>query len=88
MRLEFALAAVTWSTYAGKGSNPEWNENFVFTVSDKATELLIKLLDSDTGSADDFVGEATYAYLLIHVYNPAITIVKSIVLESFQSKPS
>uniref|UniRef100_A0A0E0NIB2 C2 domain-containing protein n=1 Tax=Oryza rufipogon TaxID=4529 RepID=A0A0E0NIB2_ORYRU len=47
------------SIASGKGSNPEWNENFVFTVSDKATELLIKLLDSDTGSADDFVGEAT-----------------------------
>ncbi|XP_006647585.1 elicitor-responsive protein 3-like [Oryza brachyantha] len=47
------------SIASGKGSNPEWNENFVFTVSDRATELLIKLLDSDTGSADDFVGEAT-----------------------------
>ncbi|KAL5207983.1 hypothetical protein ABZP36_032418 [Zizania latifolia] len=47
------------SIASGKGSNPEWNENFVFTVSDLATELLIKLLDSDTGSADDFVGEAT-----------------------------
>ncbi|KAG8060104.1 hypothetical protein GUJ93_ZPchr0002g23463 [Zizania palustris] len=47
------------SIASGKGSNPEWNENFVFTVSDLATELLIKLLDSDTGSGDDFVGEAT-----------------------------
>ncbi|KAL5211398.1 hypothetical protein ABZP36_022245 [Zizania latifolia] len=47
------------SIASGKGSNPEWNENFVFTVSDRATELLIKLLDSDTGSTDDFVGEST-----------------------------
>jgi Ca2+-dependent lipid-binding protein len=46
-------------TLAGKGSNPEWNENFVFTVSDQTTELVIKLMDSDTGTADDFVGEAT-----------------------------
>ncbi|GJM85650.1 hypothetical protein PR202_ga02121 [Eleusine coracana subsp. coracana] len=47
------------SIAAGKGTNPEWNENFVFTVSDRTTDLLIKLMDSDTGTADDFVGEAT-----------------------------
>ncbi|WVZ74458.1 hypothetical protein U9M48_022637 [Paspalum notatum var. saurae] len=47
------------SIATGKGSNPEWNENFVFTVSDKTTDLIIKLMDSDTGTADDFVGEAT-----------------------------
>jgi Ca2+-dependent lipid-binding protein len=45
--------------HAGKGSSPEWNENFIFTVSDRTTDLLIKLMDSDTGTADDFVGEAT-----------------------------
>lgn len=44
---------------AGKGSNPEWNESFVFTISDGVTELAIKLKDSDTCTADDFVGEAT-----------------------------
>jgi len=47
------------SIAAGKGTNPEWNENFVFTVSDRTTDLIIKLMDSDTGTADDFVGEAT-----------------------------
>ena len=45
--------------HTGKGTNPEWNENFVFTVSDRTTDLIIKLMDSDTGTADDFVGEAT-----------------------------
>ena len=54
--------------HAGKGSNPEWNESFVFTVSDRATELMIKLMDSDSGTADDFVGEATYVSC-IHVCN-------------------
>jgi Ca2+-dependent lipid-binding protein len=44
---------------AGKGCEPEWNETFVFTVSDGAAELFIKLLDSDGGTDDDFVGEAT-----------------------------
>jgi hypothetical protein len=63
--------------YAGKGSNPEWNESFVFTVSDRASELVIKLMDSDSGTADDFVGEATYALLAIHVCNFAVTIVTS-----------
>ncbi|XP_037450168.1 elicitor-responsive protein 3-like isoform X1 [Triticum dicoccoides] len=47
------------SIASGKGSNPEWNESFVFTVSDHATELVIKLMDSDSGTSDDFVGEAT-----------------------------
>ncbi|CAL5026289.1 unnamed protein product [Urochloa decumbens] len=41
------------------GSDPEWNETFVFTVSDSTEELFIKLLDSDSGTDDDFVGEAT-----------------------------
>lgn len=44
---------------AGKGSEPEWNENFVFTISDGVTDLKLKIMDSDVGSADDFVGEAT-----------------------------
>uniref|UniRef100_A0ACD5YT80 Uncharacterized protein n=1 Tax=Avena sativa TaxID=4498 RepID=A0ACD5YT80_AVESA len=47
------------SIASGKGSNPEWNESFVFTVLDRATDLVIKLMDSDSGTADDFVGEAT-----------------------------
>ncbi|RLM64922.1 elicitor-responsive protein 3-like isoform X2 [Panicum miliaceum] len=47
------------SVASGKGSDPEWNETFVFTVSDSTTELFIKLLDSDGGTDDDFVGEAT-----------------------------
>nr|CAB3447350.1 unnamed protein product [Digitaria exilis] len=45
--------------HIGKGADPEWNENFVFTVSDQTADLLIKLMDSDAGTADDFVGEAT-----------------------------
>ncbi|PUZ48160.1 hypothetical protein GQ55_7G223100 [Panicum hallii var. hallii] len=48
------------SVASGKGSDPEWNETFVFTVSDSTTELFIKLLDSDGGTDDDFVGEATF----------------------------
>ncbi|OAY82574.1 elicitor-responsive protein 3-like [Ananas comosus] len=47
------------SVASGKGSEPEWNESFVFTVSDSVSELTIKIMDSDTGSHDDFVGEAT-----------------------------
>lgn len=30
----------------------------MFTISDNATDLSIKLMDSDASSADDFVGEA------------------------------
>ncbi|KAF3448531.1 hypothetical protein FNV43_RR09244 [Rhamnella rubrinervis] len=46
---------------SGKGSEPEWNETFVFTISEGASELTLKILDSDTGTGDDFVGEATIA---------------------------
>ncbi|GFP85154.1 elicitor-responsive protein 3 [Phtheirospermum japonicum] len=41
-----------------KGCDPEWNENFVFVLSGDVPELLIKILDSDGTSGDDFVGEA------------------------------
>lgn len=43
---------------SGKGTEPEWNENFVFTVSGGVSELKLKIMDSDTGTSDDFVGEA------------------------------
>uniref|UniRef100_A0A5B7BVA9 Putative elicitor-responsive protein 3 n=1 Tax=Davidia involucrata TaxID=16924 RepID=A0A5B7BVA9_DAVIN len=47
------------SVASGKGIEPEWNENFVFTISDGVSELSIKIMDSDSGSEDDFVGQAT-----------------------------
>ncbi|CBI34741.3 hypothetical protein VitviT2T_002058 [Vitis vinifera] len=47
------------SVASGKGSDPEWNEHFVFTISEGISELTIKIMDSDSGSGDDFVGEAT-----------------------------
>ncbi|KAJ3689293.1 hypothetical protein LUZ61_018457 [Rhynchospora tenuis] len=40
------------------GSEPEWNESFVFTVTDDTTELFVKLMDKDNFTADDFLGEA------------------------------
>ncbi|TYH59497.1 hypothetical protein ES332_D08G225600v1 [Gossypium tomentosum] len=39
------------------GSEPVWNENFIFNVSEGAEELKLKIMDSDIGN-DDFVGEA------------------------------
>ncbi|GLT90902.1 hypothetical protein SLE2022_088170 [Rubroshorea leprosula] len=47
------------SVASGKGSEPEWNETFVFSVTEGVTEVILKILDSDTGTADDFLGEAT-----------------------------
>ncbi|KAH6813163.1 Calcium-dependent lipid-binding family protein [Perilla frutescens var. frutescens] len=44
---------------SGKGSCPEWNESFLFSISNDHTELKIKLMDKDTFTADDFIGEAT-----------------------------
>ncbi|GFS34878.1 calcium-dependent lipid-binding (CaLB domain) family protein [Actinidia rufa] len=47
------------SVASGKGTTPEWNETFVFTLSDGVSELTIKIMDSDSLGEDDFVGEAT-----------------------------
>ncbi|XP_068645473.1 elicitor-responsive protein 3-like [Aristolochia californica] len=47
------------SVASGKGSDPEWNETFMFTISEGASDLKIKIMDSDTGTEDDYVGEAT-----------------------------
>nr|GMD34786.1 elicitor-responsive protein 3 [Ipomoea batatas] len=46
------------SVASGKGSNPEWNETFLFNVSDGISELKIKIMDSDNIGSDDVVGEA------------------------------
>ena len=43
---------------ADGGSNPQWNESFLFTVSDDASELYLKIMDKDNVSQDDFLGEA------------------------------
>ncbi|KAG6579491.1 Elicitor-responsive protein 3, partial [Cucurbita argyrosperma subsp. sororia] len=44
------------SIASGKGSNPEWNETFIFSISEGAKELNLKIMDSDTGTQDDLVG--------------------------------
>ncbi|KAM0889611.1 hypothetical protein ACQ4PT_027569 [Festuca glaucescens] len=46
----------------GAGSEPEWNETFVFKVyssADNSPQLSLKIMDSDAFSADDLVGEAS-----------------------------
>ncbi|KAG8374902.1 hypothetical protein BUALT_Bualt10G0043900 [Buddleja alternifolia] len=65
----------------GKGSDPEWNDTFVFGVSDDVPELLIKIMDSDGPSGDDFVGEAKAAMKkrdLLHKKNKAVVAGKSL----------
>ncbi|KAI4377873.1 hypothetical protein MLD38_015436 [Melastoma candidum] len=47
------------SVASGQGAMPEWNETFVFTISGGVTELSLKVMDKDTFSADDNLGEAT-----------------------------
>ncbi|XP_026389860.1 C2 domain-containing protein At1g63220-like isoform X1 [Papaver somniferum] len=44
---------------SGRGSEPEWNQSFIFTISEGSSELLIKLWDNDTGRKDDVIGVAT-----------------------------
>ncbi|KAK9910560.1 hypothetical protein M0R45_034516 [Rubus argutus] len=55
----FLTQEKTSTVAQGQGTNPEWNESFLFTVTDDVTELRLKIMDKDTFTADDFVGEAT-----------------------------
>ncbi|XP_027368493.1 elicitor-responsive protein 1-like [Abrus precatorius] len=47
----------------GQGKNPVWNEKFIFRVeypgSGDRNKLILKIMDKDSFSADDFVGQAT-----------------------------
>lgn len=45
---------------AVEASAPTWNETFMFSISGNVRELKIKLMDKDTLTADDLVGEVTY----------------------------
>ncbi|KAJ1389423.1 C2 domain, partial [Sesbania bispinosa] len=47
-----------------QGRNPEWNEKFTFRVEypeagSGKSKLILKIMDEDTLSADDFIGQAT-----------------------------
>ncbi|KAG9454698.1 hypothetical protein H6P81_007602 [Aristolochia fimbriata] len=51
------------SVARGAGGSPVWNERFTFRVdypgADNQYKLILKIMDKDTFSADDFVGEAS-----------------------------
>ncbi|KAJ0101899.1 hypothetical protein Patl1_06404 [Pistacia atlantica] len=48
---------------AGQGGNPSWNEKFTFRVEYPGCggqyKLVLKIMDKDTFTHDDFLGEAT-----------------------------
>ncbi|KAI5421619.1 hypothetical protein KIW84_045158 [Lathyrus oleraceus] len=44
--------------FLSAGSNPKWNEVFLFTVSDDVCEIDMKLMDEDSFTQDDFLGRA------------------------------
>ncbi|KAJ4812022.1 Calcium-dependent lipid-binding (CaLB domain) family protein [Rhynchospora pubera] len=66
------------SVASGKGTDPDWNETFVFSTSDDVTELIIKLMDSDVDS-DDFVGEASIPLEAVYVEGNIPTTVYNVV---------
>ncbi|KAG5251536.1 hypothetical protein OIU77_024966 [Salix suchowensis] len=47
------------SVASGQGSEPEWNETFVFTISEGTSELVLKIMDRDTLTDDDYLGKAS-----------------------------
>ncbi|URE47194.1 C2 domain [Musa troglodytarum] len=52
-------------TARGQGSNPSWNETFKFLVNSAAADnhqqhkITMRVMDHDTFTADDFLGEST-----------------------------
>ncbi|EXC20172.1 Elicitor-responsive protein 1 [Morus notabilis] len=51
------------SVARGRGGNPVWNEKFSFRAeypgSGDNYKIILKILDKDTFSSDDFIGQAT-----------------------------
>ncbi|KAL5561841.1 hypothetical protein UlMin_031588 [Ulmus minor] len=51
------------SVARGEGGSPAWNESFKFKVdypgSGEGYKIILKILDKDTFSSDDFIGQAT-----------------------------
>ncbi|KAK3232148.1 hypothetical protein Dsin_004029 [Dipteronia sinensis] len=51
------------SVARGKGGNPTWNEKFTFKVEYPGNrdqyKLILKIMDKDTFTSDDFLGQAT-----------------------------
>ncbi|XP_028070410.1 elicitor-responsive protein 1 isoform X2 [Camellia sinensis] len=51
--------------FFGQGGNPVWNEKFTFSVEypseeeDERYKLILNIMDKDTFSADDYLGQAT-----------------------------
>ncbi|EPS63491.1 hypothetical protein M569_11295, partial [Genlisea aurea] len=45
------------SVHSSQGSKPEWNETHLFNISGRENELRIRIMDKDTLTADDFLGE-------------------------------
>ncbi|KAL2926631.1 Elicitor-responsive protein 1 [Bienertia sinuspersici] len=47
----------------GQGSNPEWNQKFIFNAEYPGSggdyQIILKIMDHDTFSSDDFIGETT-----------------------------
>ena len=59
----FSLSNLIYINDAGQGGRPVWNETLTFKVEypgqDGNYKLILKIMDKDTFSADDSVGEAT-----------------------------
>lgn len=63
MNIAKTLALNQFKCVIDAGSNPRWNESFLFTVSDNAAELNLRLMDEDTFTKDDLLGEVKYVTL-------------------------
>lgn len=44
--------------FSDGGSDPHWDQTFVFTIDSEVTEVMIKVFDRDTFTADDPLGTA------------------------------
>ncbi|CAL8125510.1 unnamed protein product [Prunus armeniaca] len=58
------------SVARGQGSSPVWNERFTFRAeypgSGEQYKVTLKIMDKDTFTADDYIGEASYVIIFLY----------------------
>lgn len=69
-----------------QGSNPTWNQRFVFSVDDDACEITLKIMDEDLITADDELGCVTVPLATVFQAGKTATTAYNVVRKSGKFK--
>ncbi|KAH7372789.1 hypothetical protein KP509_17G021100 [Ceratopteris richardii] len=69
-----------------QGSNPSWNQRFLFYVDDDVQEITCKLMDEDIGTADDELGTVTIPLALVFEMGKTATTAYNVIRKSGRIK--